>query len=258
MPSPSDMTAKVALITGAASGLGRATAITLARAGASLCLVDVNAEGLKQTATLLRETLPHGTKPALLLHTTNLGTADNCRNAVNATIAAYGKLDALCNVAAVFIPCHTTAMNDEELQATFAINLAAPFLLIQAAIPHLLKTHGAVVNVTSCAAFVGHAYAAAYSASKAGLTQMTKALAMEYMHQPIRFNAVAPGGMMTAMANTLSTLENTDPSLVSRYSPLRGVVAIEDVAEMVAFLASDAARGYHGACINLDNGISAG
>src|SRR3546814_6284753 len=81
---------------------------------------------------------------------------------------------------------------------------------------------------------------------------------MEYMHQPIRFNAVAPGGMRTMLAAGMLKLTDADPALVKRYSPLRGLVEIDDVAEMVAFLASDAARGYHGAIINLDNGITAG
>lgn len=81
---------------------------------------------------------------------------------------------------------------------------------------------------------------------------------MEYMHKPIRFKVVAPGGMMTALAAGLRNLKDPDMSLLSRISPLRGVVEIDDVAEMVAFLASDAARGYHGAVINIDNGITAG
>ncbi len=149
-------------------------------------------------------------------------------------------------------------MSAADWDRTLAVNLSAPFHLIQAAIPHLLETHGAVVNVTSCAAFIGQAYTAAYCATKAGLTHMTRALAMEYMNRPIRFNAVAPGGMMTALAAGLRDLQNPDPELLKRYSPLRGVVEIDDVAEMVVFLASDASRGYHGACINIDNGVTAG
>src|SRR3546814_5863897 len=127
------------------------------------------------------------------------------------------------------------------------------FHLIQAALPPLLAAHGAVVNVSSCGARVGQAYTAAYCATKAGLEHLTRSLAMEYMHQPIRFNAVAPGGMRTMLAAGMLKLTDADPALVKRYSPLRGLVEIDDVAEMVAFLASDAARGYHGAIIHLDN-----
>jgi len=112
--------------------------------------------------------------------------------------------------------------------------------------------------VTSSAAFVGEAYAAAYCATKAALNHLTKALAMEYVHKPIRFNAVAPGGMMTNIAKDLRMPEGVDYSLIKRYSGLRGLVEVDDVADMVAFLASDAARGYHGACVTIDRGISAG
>ena len=87
---------------------------------------------------------------------------------------------------------------------------------------------------------------------------MTKALAMEYIHKPIRINAVAPGGMMTGIANGMKMPEDVDYSLMQRFSGLRGLVEVEDVAELVAFLASDAARGYHGACVSIDRGITAG
>jgi NAD(P)-dependent dehydrogenase (short-subunit alcohol dehydrogenase family) len=172
-------------------------------------------------------------------------------------IAEFGRLDALCNVAGVMFPCHTPEMSAEAFAGTIAVNLAAPFYLCQAAIPHLLEAKGAVVNVTSCAAFRGQAYFAAYCATKAGLTHMTKALAMEYAHRPIRFNAVAPGGMMTDLAMNMRLLKDADGSLLKRISPLRGVIEIEDAAQAVAFLASDASRAYHGACINIDNGITA-
>jgi NAD(P)-dependent dehydrogenase (short-subunit alcohol dehydrogenase family) len=253
MPAPSTMKGKAALVTGAAAGLGRATALVLGRAGADICLVDVNAGGLEETAEALRAL---GVKA--LVQATDLAVAQNCHAAVASAVAAFGRLDALCNVAAVFFPCHTAEMPSADFEKTLAVNLAAPFYLFQAAIPHLLEAHGAVVNVTSCAAFMGQAYLAAYSATKAGLTHMTKSLAMEYMHKPVRINAVAPGGMLTQLGAALMNLKDPDVSLLKRYSPLRGLVEVEDVAEMVAFLATDAARGYHGACINVDAGITVG
>lgn len=253
MPTASDMTGKAALVTGAAAGLGRATALTLARAGADLCLVDIDPEGLQGTAA---EASALGVRAVTVA--TDLADPDNCRSAVDTAVQSFARLDALCNIAAVFIPCHAADMSNADWDRTLAVNLSAPFHLIQAAIPQLLEADGAVVNVTSCAAHIAQAYTAAYCAAKAGLTHLTKSLAMEYMHRPIRFNAVAPGGMRTALAAGFTRLQDADVSLVSRYSPLRGVVEIDDVAGMVAFLASDAARAYHGACINIDNGITAG
>jgi NAD(P)-dependent dehydrogenase (short-subunit alcohol dehydrogenase family) len=254
MLAASDMTGRAALVTGAAAGLGRATALALGRAGADVCIADINAAGVEATA---RELQSLGIRAHVRV--TDLAQCENCTAAVAATVEVFGRLDALCNVAAVFVPGHTTQMPASAWEKTLAVNLSAPFFLIQAAIPHLLQTHGAVVNVTSCAAFVGQAYTAAYCATKAGLTHMTKALAMEYMHKPIRFNAVAPGGMPTALASNMRALPaDVDVTLIKRYSPLRGMVEIDDVAALVAFLASDAARGYHGACISLDNGITVG
>lgn len=244
---------KTALITGAAAGLGRATALKLAAAGANLCIVDIDGDGLAVTA---QEARTMGVD--VVVKVADLGVAQNCREAVNLAVDTFNRLDALCNVAAVFMPCHSAEMPEEDWSKSIAVNLSAPFLLFQAAIPHLLQTGGAVVNVTSCAAFQGQAYTAAYCATKAGLTHMTKALAMEYIKHPVRINAVAPGGMMTGLAAGLRDLQQPDPDLLKRYSPLRGLVEIDDVAAMVAFLATDAARGYHGASISVDNGISAG
>jgi NAD(P)-dependent dehydrogenase (short-subunit alcohol dehydrogenase family) len=248
-----DMKGKAALVTGAASGLGRGTALALARAGADLCLVDVNAPGLEEAAQSLKDT---GVKT--LVHATDLAIAENCHAAVAAAVKHFGRLDALCNVAGLIAFAHSHEMPIAEWQKVIAVNLNAPFFLTQAAIPHLLDTNGAVVNVASSGAHIGEAYLAAYCASKAGLVNMTKALAMEYMSKPIRFNAVAPGGMMTGIASNLKFPQGLERSLIDRYSGLRGLVEIEDVAELIAFLASDAARGYHGACISIDKGITAG
>lgn len=253
MPSASGMKGKAVVVTGAASGLGRATALKLAQAGADVCVVDLNAAGLEETAAQLRAL---GVR--VLVRATDLCQRDNCAAAIAAAVTEFGRLDALCNVAGIIVMCHAHAMRAVDYEKTIAVNLNAPFYLMQAAIPHLLEAQGAVVNVTSSAAFVGEAYAAAYCATKAGLTQMTKALAMEYVHQPIRFNAVAPGGMNTGMGHTIKFPEGVDFALVKRYSGLRGMVEVDDVADMVAFLASDAGRSYHGSCVTIDRGITAG
>ena len=253
MSTPSDMTGEGALVTGAAGGLGRATALALAKAGADVCIVDINAAGLEETAEQVRAL---GRKA--LVHATNLATADNCRAAVAAAVGAYGRLDALCNVAGVIVFSHTPEMSDADWERTLAINLSAPFFLCRAAIPQLLEHKGAIVNVSSTAAFLGEAYVAAYCASKGGLHQLTKSLAMEYIHTPLRINSVAPGGMATPMGATIRMPEGVDYALIKRYSPVRSLVEIDDVAGMIAFLASDAARSIHGACITVDAGITAG
>ena len=254
MPTATEMKGKAALVTGAASGLGRGTALALARAGADVFLVDLNAAGLAETAEQIRAL---GVRAET--YAADLSAAEACRTAVAKAAEAFGRLDALCNVAGVIMFSHTPDMPEADWQKTLAVNLSAPFFLIQAAIPHLLEADGAVVNVTSSAAFVGEAYVAAYCATKAGLTHMTKALAMEYRDQPIRINAVAPGGMYAVSTGATKHIpQDLDTTLFQRFTPARGYVEIDQVAEMIAFLASDAARGYHGACISIDNGVSLG
>jgi NAD(P)-dependent dehydrogenase (short-subunit alcohol dehydrogenase family) len=244
---------KVALVTGAASGLGRAAAAKLVRAGFDLCLVDLNQIGLDETAALLAD---HAVE--VLVHAADLSDATSCAGVVDAAVARFGRLDALCNVAGLIYLANTPEMPFDQLRRTLDVNLVAPFLLSQAAIPHLLETAGAIVNVASTAAFIGEAYAAAYCASKSGMIGMTKAMAMEYSRKPIRINAVAPGGMATNIAVNFRYPENCEVDLIKRFSGLRGTVEVDDVADMIVLLASDAGRGFHGACITIDAGITAG
>lgn len=252
--APSDMTGRVALVTGAGAGLGQATAIRLAEVGADVAVVDIAEDGLERTAQAIRAL----GRRALVLPL-NLAERANCAAMVERTVAELGRLDALCNVAGVMLPGPTAASTDEDWDLTMKVNLEAPFFAIRAAIPHLLEAKGAIVNVTSCASFQGQAYFAAYCATKAGLSNMTKALAMEFMHQPIRVNAVAPGGMMTGLTAGMARLKDCDWSLIGRIGSVRPELCeIEDVAECVAFLATDAARGYHGAVVQIDAGVTAG
>lgn len=253
MHAPSDMKGKAVLVTGAASGLGRATALAFAEAGADLCIVDLNAEGLNETAASAR-----WLGRQVCAYPADLSKAESCGEAVAAAVESFGRLDALCNIAGILYFSHSTEMTQAQWDKTIAVNLSAPFFLSQAAIPHLLENHGAIVNVTSSGGVIGEAYLAAYCAAKAGLAHMTKAMAMEYIHKPIRINAVAPGGMATGIANNMKMPDDVDFALIKRFTPLRGVVEVEDVAQTIAFLASDAARGFHGAVISIDSGITAG
>jgi NAD(P)-dependent dehydrogenase (short-subunit alcohol dehydrogenase family) len=245
-----DMMGKTALVTGAASGLGRATALRLGAAGADLLLVDVNDAGLNETAA--------GLGGNVALHVADLADPEACKRAVAAAAERFGRLDALCNVAGIFQFAHAAELPRADWDRIIAINLSAPFFLSQAAIPHLLEANGAIVNVASSASFVGEAYASAYCASKGGLAQLTKAMAMEYSRKPIRINAVAPGGMMTNISTGMQMPDGLEYDLIQRFSGLRGLVEVDDVADLIALLASPAGRSYHGAVISIDAGITAG
>ena len=249
-----DMTGKVALITGAGSGLGQGTAIAMTKAGAKTFLVDISAEGLKETSAIIDEL-----GGDYQTHIADLSQFEECQYSVQGAVDAFGRLDALCNVAGLIMFNHSTDMPRTDWDKTIAVNLSAPFFLSQAAIPYLLEQNGAIVNVTSNAAYTGGAYAAAYCASKAGLMNLTKAMAVEYIHRPLRINAVAPGGMNTNIASNFSNMpKDLDASLLARFKPVRGLVEVDDAANLIVFLASDAARAYHGSCVTIDQGITAG
>jgi NAD(P)-dependent dehydrogenase (short-subunit alcohol dehydrogenase family) len=253
MITPSDMSGKAALVTGAGGGIGQGTAIALAKADADVSIVDVKVEGLAETAVAIEAVgrVAH-------VQRLDLSSHENCRAAVDAAVERFGRLDALCNVAGLLKLAHSHEMPAGDWNLMLAVNLSAPFFLSQAAIPHLLKVDGAIVNVSSLAAHMGEAYSAAYCATKAGLSQLTKALAMEYMRTGLRVNAISPGGLATPIGASFIPPEGADMELLGRYRPLRGLIEIEDMANMIAYLASPASIGFHGADINMDRGITAG
>jgi NAD(P)-dependent dehydrogenase (short-subunit alcohol dehydrogenase family) len=244
---------KVALVTGAASGLGRATAFKLAASGASLLLVDINEDALAETTALTGLGADR-----VATQVTDLSDPAACHAVVAAAVDTFGRLDALCNIAGLIYLANTPDMPVDRLRRTLDVNLTAPFILSQAAIPHLLERSGAIVNVASSASYIGEAYAAAYCASKWGIVGMTKAMAMEFQKKPIRINAVAPGGMVTNIATNFVPPENCDFELLKRFSGMRGTVEVEDVADLIVLLATEAGRGFHGACLSIDAGITAG
>lgn len=250
MRRASGLVGKTALVTGAGGGLGRATALKFAEAGANVCLVDADVGGLEGTLAEVQ-----AFDVGIYVHVSDLTKAENGAKTIAAATEYFGRLDALCNVATVFYPAKADQMPVADWQEMVAINLSAPFLLIQAAIPHLIENGGAIVNVTSCAAFMAKPFTGAYAATKAALTHLTKALAAEYVDQPIRINAVAPGSMAVSIATSVKIPLDIDLSQVQKLSPGRGLIAMEEVAEVIVFLASDAASGFHGASISIDNGI---
>jgi len=239
---------KRALVTGAAAGLGAAIARVFAREGARLVLVDRNADGLEMT----------GCETGAGTLTADLVQASTCAEVVTKAVTALGGLDILVNNAAVLHFAHSTEVTPEMWDWTIAVNLSAPFHLSRAAIPHLLETQGNIVSIASSGAIVGTAYTTAYSSAKAGLVHMTKCLAMEYVKQPIRINAIAPGSMRTDISRGLNIPTDADPELIARYAGLRPAAGPAEVAELVAFVASPRASAIHGACLSADGGATAG
>ena len=240
---------RVALVTGAGSGIGRAVTLRLAGEGASVLGVDLDAERLDATREEATGTVE--------LHVTDLADADSCPAAVAACLERFGRLDVLGNVAGIYLADHTTAMPREQYRRLMAVNLDACFFLAQAAIPHLLESGGSIVNIASNAGLQGVPYSAAYCMSKGGVVQLTRSLAVEFLKTPLRVNAIAPAGTNTNIAATASFPSDIDPDLARRMGGLRGLAEPEEVAALFAFLASDEARSITGAVYTLDNGLTA-
>ncbi len=244
---------KIVIVTGAASGLGRATARAFAAAGAKLVLADRDASGLDATRAELE-----AAGSAVIAVATDISDAGACLALAPAAIAAFGRIDVVCNVAGAFRFDHASQITPDVWDMIHSVNVRGPFFIIQGAMPHLLESAGTVVNVASASAFLGHAYLTHYASSKAALVNMTKSLAMEYMQTPVRINAIAPGGINTAMTATPSIPDGIDFQLLARYSPLRGSSEPEDLTDVILMLAGPRGKSIHGACINADRGITAG
>jgi meso-butanediol dehydrogenase / (S,S)-butanediol dehydrogenase / diacetyl reductase len=244
---------RVALITGAARGLGRAIAEVLAGQGVALMLVDVLAERLKETCGELEA---QGARCAAF--PADISERAHCIAAVEAVVDAYGRLDVLINAAGLMRFNHAIEVPEDEFWRIMQVNAAAPFWFAQAAIPHLLETQGNIVNVLSQSALIGTPYIVPYSMSKAALLQLTKSLAVEYADKPIRINAVAPGSMLTEISEATRPPADADFAKIMRYAGTRAPADVAEVAAVAAFLASPAASAVHGAVWTADGGVTAG
>lgn len=250
---PGRFDGRVALVTGAGSGIGRASAIRLAAEGASVFGHDRDADGLATTAATITDA--GGTVATRVGDVTERA---ECVATVAAAVAEFGRLDVLCNIAGIAGGQHFTAIDESWYRRMVAVNMDAPFFFCQAAIPHLLETDGNIVNMASNAGLMGQAYTSVYCMTKGALVQLTRSLAMEYAKTNLRVNAIAPGGILTNLTATFQMPADVDFELMQPYFGFRGQGEPEDIAELVALLASPSASNIHGAIISSDRGVTAG
>lgn len=243
---------KVALVTGAASGIGRATAFRLAEEGARVFCSDLQGEAVEETAKSIVER--GGDATGLQ---SDVSDPADARGAVARVVERYGRLDVLCNVAGILHFSHTHEHSLEVWNRILAVNLTGTFVTSQAAIPHLLESRGAIVNTSSTAALAGHPWTAAYSASKGGVLAFTYTLAVEYGKQGLRANAVCPGSVSTPITEAFSLPDGADSKLLFRIMPLDQFRGPEKVAGVIAFLASDDAAHINGVGLRVDGGTLA-
>jgi NAD(P)-dependent dehydrogenase (short-subunit alcohol dehydrogenase family) len=241
-------TGKVALITGAGSGIGRAVVSRLAREGAAVFAVDIDDAALKETAGLVGGDVR--------AHVADVGDPDACDAAVSACLTALRRLDVLGNVAGIYRAAHTPEMPRQDYRRVMSVNLDGPFYLSQAAIPHLLEVGGNIVNIASNSGIQGVPYSAAYAASKGGIIQLTRSLAVEFIKTTLRVNAIAPAGTNTNIPASVTFPPDIDRDLARRMGGFRGMSEPEEVAGLFAYLASEEARSVTGAVYTIDNGMT--
>jgi len=243
---------KTALITGAGSGLGHATALRLATEGASVACLDVAREAAEKTAAEISAADGRA-------HAYQVDVADpaSVRAAVNAAVRDLGRPSVLVNCAGIGKFANAHDMPFEEWSRIIAVNLTGTFLMSQAVLPFLLDGGGNIVNIASNAGLMGQPYSAAYCASKGGVVQLTRALADEYIRRGVRVNAVAPGSISTPLQNAFRQLpEGADSMLIAKLRSPLGSSRPEEIAALVAFVASDEARFMTGSIVSIDGGLT--
>jgi 3-hydroxybutyrate dehydrogenase len=253
---PGTLDGKVALVTGGASGIGRATALTFAREGAKLIIADMNEDGGQQTVHMITENGGDATFVQV-----DVTSATEVEEMISKTVETYGRLDCAHNNAGVTQQAYppTAEFSEDDWHRVIAINLTGVWLCMKYEIPQMLKQEsGAIVNMASIAGLVGLAGRSAYVASKHGVVGITRTAALEYAKQGIRVNCVCPGYIRTPMVEYVIQHEGhqLEEQIVSR-EPIGRLGTPEEIAETVVWLCSDAASFVTGHTMTVDGGYVA-
>jgi len=247
-----------ALVTGAAAGIGRATALTFAAQGANVVVSDVNAEGGKETVALIEQA--GGT--ALFVHA-DVSNPTDVDALIAKTVASFGKLDCAVNNAGIEGKISAFAEQPENnFDTIIAVNLKGTFLCLQAEIEAMQKTGGgAIVNLASIAGLIGFPGLSPYVASKHGVIGLTKNAALEYATSDIRVNAVCPGGVDTRMLDSLADQSTggtqTSTEMMAPLHPMGRIGTPQEIANLIVWLCSPLAAFVTGTAIPIDGGYVA-
>ena len=248
----------VAVVTGAASGIGRATAARLAREGALVLATDISPDALE--TSVAGANVAAGGGGEVVAHVADISDEGQAAGIVAAAIERWGRLDTLANIAGLLRTSRTHECDLETWNRIIGVNLTGTFLMCRAALPHLISSKGSIVNAASTASTFGHPWMAAYASSKGAISALTHTLAVEYALDGVRVNAVAPGSVTTALTDAVSfpeDLSGPESKLIRRIMSPTGFGTPEEIASVVAMLASADGRHLTGEVIRIDGGTHA-
>lgn len=240
---------KVVVVTGAGSGIGEATARRFVEEGASVMICDKEADKL----SALEDELPPG---QVAVEVADISIPGDCTRLVDSTVEKFGRLDVLINNAGVDQPGSVAELADADWRRVIDNDLSGVFYMTRAAMPHLVKVKGAIINTASVSGLGGDWGHAAYCAAKGGIVNFTRATAMDSAKDGVRINAVCPTFTLTDMTKDMAN----NQSLMSKFReriPMQRIAMPEDIAGVIAFLASEDAGFITGVALPVDGGISA-
>ncbi len=242
---------KKVVITGAASGVGRATADRIAEEGGEVALMDINAEGVEKAAAEVAEKYGVKTKA----YTVDVTNGEQVTSAIDQAAEDFEGFTTLLHIAGILKTFHTHEMEFEDWNRIIDVNLHGTFRVNRAALPHLLKNRfSAIVNMCSTSAIGSHPWMSAYAASKGGVLSFTRALYIEYVKQGLRANCVVGGGIATPLHAEFKAPQGADMDLLKGAMPYGSFAKPKHAASVIAFLASDDARFVNGTEVRADGG----
>lgn len=244
---------KVAVVTGAGSGIGRGIALLLANMGASIAVLDINDGKANETAAQIAS---H--KGNALSLKCDVRSASDCRQAVEASIQKWGRIDILCNCAGIAIRKDIVELSEEEWDRALDVTLKAIYLLSREVVPHMIRNGGgSIINIGSGWSLKGGPRAASYCAAKGGTVNLTRAMAIDHGKHNIRVNCVCPGDVDTPMLHSECAQLGEDVQMFMKEAanrPLARIGTPEDIANAVLFLASPMSSWVTGAALVVDGG----
>jgi NAD(P)-dependent dehydrogenase (short-subunit alcohol dehydrogenase family) len=247
---------KVAIVTGSGRGIGQGIARVFSQEGAKVVVVDI----IEDLGKNMADELGAAEGKAMFVHT-DLKSGESVQKMISTTIKTFGKLDILVNNAGYHLSKNVEETSEEEWEFIINTNLRSTFLCSKYALPHLRKTRGNIINISSMVGIVGQPNAGAYSATKGGQIAMSKGMAIDFAPDGIRVNVICPGWIQTPLVEDWFSQQN-DPEASRKYifgqHPLGRIGTIEECGKAALFLASDDAAFVTGITLPIDGGVTLG